>query len=89
MTRRYDPSEIEPKWVKVWEDERLYEASEDPDDDLWERLHLHFSDEEIVELGYFVGVTFGQQSWIRTLDIGHHEVLDTSAEGLAHSGRTM
>ncbi|TMK20945.1 MAG: leucine--tRNA ligase, partial [Actinobacteria bacterium] len=33
MTRRYDPSEIEPKWVKVWEDERLYEASEDPDDD--------------------------------------------------------
>jgi alkylhydroperoxidase family enzyme len=55
----------------------------DPDDDLWERLHLHFSDEELVELGYFVGVTFGQQSWIRTLDIGHHEVLDTSAEGLA------
>ncbi|MDP9299455.1 MAG: leucine--tRNA ligase, partial [Actinomycetota bacterium] len=33
MTRRYDPSEIEPKWVKVWEDERLFEASEDPDDD--------------------------------------------------------
>src|SRR5881628_775643 len=33
MTRRYDASEIEPKWVKVWEDERLYEASEDPDDD--------------------------------------------------------
>ena len=33
MTRRYDPSEIEPKWVKVWEDERLFEASEDPGDD--------------------------------------------------------
>src|SRR6187200_1961122 len=33
MTRRYDPSEIEPKWVKVWEDERLFEASEDPADD--------------------------------------------------------
>jgi len=56
---------------------------EEADDDLWERLHLHFSDEELVELGYFVGVTFGQQSWIRTLDIGHHEVLDESAEGLA------
>jgi len=56
---------------------------EEADDELWERLHLHFSDEELVELGYFVGITFGQQSWIRTLDIGHHEVLDESDEGLA------
>ena len=32
MARRYDASEIEPKWVKVWEDEGLYQASEDPDD---------------------------------------------------------
>jgi leucyl-tRNA synthetase len=30
--RRYDASEIEPKWVKVWEDEALYRASEDPSD---------------------------------------------------------
>ena len=30
MTRRYDPSEIEPKWQRVWEDEGLYRASEDP-----------------------------------------------------------
>lgn len=56
---------------------------EEADDELWERLHLHFSDEELVELGYFIGVTLGQQSWIRTLDIGHHEVLDISAAGLA------
>jgi alkylhydroperoxidase family enzyme len=56
---------------------------EEADDELWERLHLHFSDEELVELGYFIGVTLGQQSWIRTLGIGHHEVLDISVEGLA------
>jgi alkylhydroperoxidase family enzyme len=56
---------------------------EEADDELWERLHLHFSDEEIVELGYFVGVTFGQQSWIRTLEIGHHEVRDETTAGLA------
>src|SRR5438034_728393 len=55
-------------------------SPEEADDELWERLHLHFSDEELVELGYFIGVTLGQQSWIRTLDIGHHEVLDVSAE---------
>ncbi|MEW6059481.1 MAG: leucine--tRNA ligase [Actinomycetota bacterium] len=30
--RRYDPSEIEPKWQEVWERERLYRASEDPED---------------------------------------------------------
>lgn len=30
--RRYDPAEIEPKWVARWEAEGLYAASEDPDD---------------------------------------------------------
>jgi len=30
--RRYDASEIEPKWVERWESEGLYRASEDPDD---------------------------------------------------------
>src|SRR5437867_2776898 len=30
--RRYEPSEIEPKWQRVWEDEKLYRASDDPDD---------------------------------------------------------
>ena len=28
----YDASEIEPKWQRVWEDEGLYRASDDPDD---------------------------------------------------------
>ena len=32
MSRRYDASEIEPKWMKVWEDEDLYRASDDPAD---------------------------------------------------------
>ncbi|MGH2680289.1 MAG: leucine--tRNA ligase [Actinomycetota bacterium] len=29
---RYDPAEIEPRWQRVWEEEGLYRASEDPDD---------------------------------------------------------
>ena len=33
MSRRYDASEIEPKWQAVWAEEGLYRASEDPDDD--------------------------------------------------------
>ena len=32
MSRRYEPSEIEPKWQQVWADERIYEASDDPSD---------------------------------------------------------
>ena len=30
--RRYDPTEIEPRWVSRWDEEDLYRASEDPAD---------------------------------------------------------
>jgi leucyl-tRNA synthetase len=33
MTRRYDPTEFEPKWQQVWADEDLYRASDDPADE--------------------------------------------------------
>jgi alkylhydroperoxidase family enzyme len=57
------------------------------DDDLWERLHRHFTEPELVELGFFVGLTLGQQRWIKTLGIGHGEVLGDTAAGLApHAG---
>ncbi len=36
-----------------------------------------------MELGYFVAVTYGQQRWIKTLGIGHGEVLNLGAAGLA------
>lgn len=54
------------------------------DDALWEKLHRHFSEPELVELGSFIALTFGQQRWIKTLDIGHREVLGETAEGLLH-----
>ncbi|NIR61521.1 MAG: carboxymuconolactone decarboxylase, partial [Gammaproteobacteria bacterium] len=44
-------------------------------DELWARLHEHFSDTELVELGYFVALTSGQQRWIRTLDLQHLEIM--------------
>ena len=46
-------------------------------------LREHFSEEQIVELGYFVALTFGQQRWIKTLGIGHGEVLNLTRAGLA------
>ena len=35
----------------------------------------HFSEPELVEIGYFVALTMGQQRWLRTLNIEHHQIL--------------
>jgi alkylhydroperoxidase family enzyme len=53
------------------------------DDALWTELHAHFTIPEIVELGFFVALTLGQQRWIKTLGIGHGEVLPGTTAGLA------
>jgi alkylhydroperoxidase family enzyme len=55
----------------------------DPDDAFWDRLYRHFSEPELVELGYFIALTMGQQSWLRLLNIEHHEVLAGDAASLA------
>jgi alkylhydroperoxidase family enzyme len=53
------------------------------DDAFWERLHRHFSEAELVELGCFIALTYGQQSWIRLLDIDHHEYLAGTSASMA------
>ena len=53
------------------------------DDSLWERLHANFSEPELVELGYFVAITMGQQRWLRTLNIEHHQVLAGTSASMA------
>jgi alkylhydroperoxidase family enzyme len=47
----------------------------DTDDAFWDRMHAHFTEPELVELGCFVGLTMGQQSWLRMLNIDHHQVM--------------
>lgn len=37
------------------------------DDALWQQLHAEFSEPELVELGYWIGFTFGGQRWLKTL----------------------
>ena len=37
------------------------------DDALWAQLKAEFSEPELVELGYWVGFTFGGQRWLKTL----------------------
>jgi alkylhydroperoxidase family enzyme len=60
----------------------------DTDDAFWERLHQHFSEPEIVELGCAVGLTYGQQSFLRLLNIDHHQVMAGTAASMAPGTET-
>ena len=53
------------------------------DDKFWARLHKHFSEPELVEIGYFVALTMGQQRWLRTLNIEHHQILAGTTASMA------
>src|SRR6476659_6952774 len=54
-----------------------------PDDAFWQRMYKHFSEPELVELGCMIGLTLGQQSWLRLLNIEHHEVLAGTSASMA------
>ena len=56
---------------------------EGADEALWTRLRKHFTDEQIVELGSFVCLTYGQQRVIKTWGVGHGEFLADTGGGLA------
>jgi alkylhydroperoxidase family enzyme len=62
------------------------------DDALWAELRRHFSEPELVEIGYAVGVFAGGQRWIHTLDVRHGDVEAESTTGyrpeLTHTGGT-
>jgi alkylhydroperoxidase family enzyme len=55
----------------------------DTDDAFWARMHRQFSEPELVELGCMIGLTLGQQSWLRTLNIEHHEILAGGSASMA------
>ena len=58
-------------------------------DALWDRLHKHFSEAELVEIGYFVAITMGQQRWLRTLNIEHHQILAGTDASMAPGFETL
>jgi alkylhydroperoxidase family enzyme len=53
------------------------------DDALWERLNAYFGEADLVELGCFIGLTLGQQSWLRLLNIDHHQVMPGTGAAMA------
>ena len=57
-------------------------------DALWDALYAHYAEPEIVEMGYFVAITMGQQRWLRTLNIDHHKVLPGTGASMIPGGET-
>ena len=55
----------------------------DADNAFWDRMYKHFSEPELVELGCFIALTMGQQSWLRLLNIEHHQALGGTSAGMA------
>lgn len=44
------------------------------DDALWADLKAEFTEPELVELGYWIGFTFGGQRWLKTLSATQGEL---------------
>ena len=78
VSRFSEREQLALRWAQaiVWD-------SDLADDALWERLRGHFSEEQIVELGSFVCLTYGQQRVIKTWNVGHGEFLADTTGGLA------
>lgn len=67
---RYDERQ---KVALTWTDVILWDPNS-ADDALWDELHRHFTEPELVELGYFIALTLGQQRWLATVGLVHGEV---------------
>ena len=52
------------------------------DDALWARLRRHFTETELVELGWFIGLMVGQHRWLRTIQVGDGEVKSLNRAGM-------
>jgi alkylhydroperoxidase family enzyme len=76
---RYSPRE---KAALAWTEAIALEPSL-ADDALWAELHREFSEPELVELGFFIALTLGQQRWISTMALDHGQVLGDTLTGVA------
>jgi len=44
------------------------------DDAMWEELHKHFTEPQLVELGHYIGFLSGGQRWLLTLHAQHGDL---------------
>jgi len=53
---------------------------DEADQAMWEELRAEFTEPELVELGYWIGFTFGGQRWLRTLGSSQGQLQDAIDE---------
>ena len=65
-----DPSRFDEREraALAWADAIAWD-SDRADAALWERLRANFTEPELVELGYVIAFTLGQQHWLATLGL--------------------
>lgn len=66
---KYEKSDKFTRREKIalrYADAIMYDPNQ-ADDALWAQLKGEFTEAEIVEIGYWVGFTFGGQRWLKTL----------------------
>lgn len=62
---RYDERQ---RAALAWADAIAWDSTR-ADDLMWRRLHAAFTEPELVELGYCIAITLGQQHWLATLGV--------------------
>jgi alkylhydroperoxidase family enzyme len=73
---RYEKSDRFTRREKValrYADAIMYDPAQ-AGDALWAELHAEFSEPELVEMGYWIGFTFGGQRWLKTLSTKQGEL---------------
>ena len=61
------------KFALRYADAIMYDPAQ-AGDALWSDLHAEFREPELVELGYWIGFTFGGQRWLKTLSTKQGEL---------------
>jgi len=64
FARFHDPERAALEWADA-----IAHDSDRAGDELWARLHVSFSEKELVDLGCAIGFELGQQHWRRTVGL--------------------
>ncbi|MFW6011199.1 MAG: class I tRNA ligase family protein, partial [Desulfosalsimonas sp.] len=59
MEQRYDPKKIEPKWQKVWEENEIFAAREDPSRQKYYLLEMFPYPSGRIHIGHVRNYTIG------------------------------
>lgn len=80
---QYETSDRFTRREKValrYADAIMYDPAQ-ADDALWADLRGEFTEPELVELGYWIGFTFGGQRWLKTLSTQQGELEASLKQG--------